>query len=259
MSEWRISGFSLGLSRAAHRKTWWKRYLSDDFKNAGIPRNIIRAIRIMIIEQKNYPNLMPVAVVTHFDALLGESQTPADIFAMLDTKFESPIGKDENTKTLVRDVLRQTGYKPTGRGKPASEYLVKAVSQGRLGTINVCVDILNIVSLHSGFPISVVDLDLVDEPLSIQPAAAETRFIFNASGQEIKLDGLVCLFDRQGPCANGVKDSQRTKTSDTTTRTLTIVWGVQALAEQVNATVSWYAELLRKVGARVEPASISVT
>ena len=42
-------------------------------------------------------------------------------------------------------------------------------------------------------------------------------------GQEIRIDGLVCLFDAEGPCANAVKDSQRTKTSDATTRTLSAV------------------------------------
>ena len=212
----------------------------------------------MQIQQENYPGLMAVAIMAVFDSPLGEGETPDEIFRMLDTQFESPISKHENTKTLVRDVLRQSGYKPTGRGKPASEYLVKAVSEKRLGTINRCVDVLNIASLHCGFPISVVDLDLTAEPLSIKPAPPETSFVFNASGQEIRLDGLVCLYDGQGPCANGVKDSQRTKTNDATTKTLSVFWGAQSLESQVNAGVAWYAELLRKVGATVEPVEIKI-
>lgn len=212
----------------------------------------------MKINQETYPGLMAVAITAIFDSPLGELKTPAEIFDMLDTQFESPIRKDENTKTLVRDVLRQTGYKPTGRGKPASEYLIKAVSEKRLGTINPCVDVLNIVSLHCGFPISVVDQDLVTDPITIKPAPPETSFVFNASGQEIRLDGLVCLYDATGPCANGVKDSQRTKTSATTTKTLSIFWGVQSLETQVDAAVAWYAELLRKVGATVEQAPVSM-
>ncbi len=213
----------------------------------------------MKILQEAYPGLMAIAITAVFDSPLGLSETPSEIFAMLDTQFESPIGKHEHTKTLVRDVLRQTGYKPTGRGKPASEYLIKAVSEERLGKINPCVDILNIVSLHCGFPISVVDLELVSDPLTIKPAPPETSFVFNASGQEIKLDGLVCLFDEAGPCANAVKDSQRTKTSATTTKTLSVFWGVQSLETQVNAGVAWYAELLRKVGAVVEQVPIALT
>jgi len=212
----------------------------------------------MEIHQETYPGLMAVTVSAVFDSALGELKTPAKILDMLDTQFESPINKDENTKTLVRDVLRQTGYKPTGRGKPASEYLIKAVSEKRLGSINPCVDVLNIVSLHCGFPISVIDLDLATDPLSIKPAPSDTSFVFNASGQEIRLDGLVCLYDANGPCANGVKDSQRTKTNDATTKTLSVFWGAQSLESQVNAGVAWYAELLRKVGATVEPVEIKI-
>ena len=213
----------------------------------------------MKIHQETYPGLKAVAVTAVFDSPLGKLETPAEIFEMLDTLAESPINKDENTKTVVRDVLRQTGYKPTGRGKPASEYLVKAVSEKRLGRINPCVDVLNIVSLHCGFPISVVDLDLITYPLTIKPAPPETSFIFNASGQEIKLDGLVCLFDAVGPCANGVKDSQRTKTNATTTKTLSVFWGVQSLETQVDVAVAWYGELLKKVGATVEQVPVSIT
>ena len=81
----------------------------------------------MKIHQEIYPGLKSVAVTAFFDSPLGNLETPAEIFGMLDTQFESPINKDENTKTLVRDVLRQTGYKPTGRGKPASEYLLSLI------------------------------------------------------------------------------------------------------------------------------------
>lgn len=212
----------------------------------------------MKIEQDNYAGLKTIAVQAVFKSALGQLQTPDEIFEMLDTDFVSPVRRADNTKTVVRDVLRQTGYKPTGRGKPASEYLIKAVSQKRLGKINPCVDVLNIVSLHSGFPISVVDLDLISLPLTIKPAPADTRFVFNASGQEIRLDGLVCLYDVDGPCANSVKDSQRTKTHATTTRTLTVFWGVAELESQLNSAVAWHAELLRNVGATIEPVPVVI-
>ena len=98
-------------------------------------------------------------------------------------------------------MLRVGGYKPTGRGKPASEYLVRAATEGVLGSINIAVDICNGVSLHSGFPISIVDLGRAREPFRIEIASEGAKFVFNASGQEIDLGGLVCLFDAEGPCA----------------------------------------------------------
>ncbi|MCA9693886.1 MAG: hypothetical protein KC636_30140, partial [Myxococcales bacterium] len=154
--------------------------------------------------------------------------------------------------------LRHGGYKPTGRGKPASEYLVRAAGEGALGSINLAVDVCNVVSLHSGLPISVVDTDLAAEPYSIAVAGPETSYVFNASGQEIRIDGLLNLCDAAGPCANAVKDSQRTKTHAGTRRTLSILWGTRAFPERTAAAVAWYAELLARAGAaRVETALLS--
>ena len=210
----------------------------------------------MIIEQEKDLLLKAVAVEAVFSSGLGAEKTPQTLLDMLAIEFSAPVSRDDSVKSAVRDMMRQHGYKPTGRGKPASEYLVKAVSEGRLGSINRCVDVLNVVSLHSGFPISVVDLDKVTQPLCIKTAQPQTSYIFNAGGQEIQVGGLFCLFDSEGPCANGVKDSQRTKTSDTTTRTLSVVWGTEVMADKVLAAVQWYVDLLRSVGAEISEATI---
>src|SRR6185295_8224828 len=124
---------------------------------------------------------------------------------------------DDAVRGAVRDLLRHGGYKPTGRGKPASEYLVRAAGEGTLGSINAAVDACNAVSLASGLPISLIDLDLATPPLRIAVASHGAAYVFNASGQEMALDGLLCVHDAAGPCANAVKDSQRTKTHAATT------------------------------------------
>jgi DNA/RNA-binding domain of Phe-tRNA-synthetase-like protein len=108
------------------------------------------------------------------------------------------------------------------------------------------------VSLHSGLPISVVDVGVLAPPLRIALGGKDDRYVFNASGQEIDLFGLPCLFDAQGPCANAVKDAQRTKTSADTRATLSIVWGAQALAAHVDAALAAYRELLSRAGAKTE-------
>jgi DNA/RNA-binding domain of Phe-tRNA-synthetase-like protein len=147
----------------------------------------------------------------------------------------------------VRDLLRLGGYKPTGRGKPSSEYLLGIAAQGPLPSINLAVDVCNAVSLHSGIPISVVDLDRVREPLSIRIAEKGSSYVFNAAGQTIDLGGLLCLFDAEGPCANAVKDAQRTKTHAGTTRTLSVVWSPRGYGG-----TAIYRRLLEQAGARTE-------
>ncbi|RKG97090.1 hypothetical protein D7V97_34770, partial [Corallococcus sp. CA053C] len=186
---------------------------------------------------------------------LGDLPAPAWLTALLQPGATAPLQSDDAVRGAVRDLLRHGGYKPTGRGKPASEYLVRASGDGSLGTINAAVDACNVVSLHSGLPISVVDLDRAKAPFRVGTAIQGDRYVFNASGQEIDLEGLLCLFDADGPCANAVKDAQRTKTDATTRRTLTLVWGTRELGDRSARAFAWYRELLERLGATVEPVS----
>src|SRR5688572_16451880 len=161
---------------------------------------------------------------------------------------------DDVTRAAVRDVLRHGGFKPTGRSKPSSEYLLRAEIDGTLrmeNPVNVAVGIGNGVSLHTGLPISVVDVAKTRPPLAVRIAGAGASYVFNPSGQTIDLEGLVCLFDADGPCANAVKDAQRTKTTGATTRTLFVVWGAKSLGDRTERTIAWLRELAERAGARV--------
>jgi DNA/RNA-binding domain of Phe-tRNA-synthetase-like protein len=159
---------------------------------------------------------------------------------------------DGEVREVVRRLLRHGGFKPAGRSKPASEYLVRAASENKLTPINVVVDVCNTVSLHSGLPISVVDLDRAQEPFRVGLALTGASYVFNASGQSIDLEGLLCLFDAEGPCGNAVKDAQRTKTTEVTTRTLSLIWGSVELPGRAEQTETWYRELLEKQSGKTE-------
>jgi len=212
-----------------------------------------------------HPLLDAGAFVTELDRPLGETKTPdplaqklrlVDPIAAPAIADEIPLHADDAVRSAVRDLLRHGGFKPTGRSKPASEYLIRAVTEGALASINLAVDACNVASLHSGLPISVVDLDRAKAPFSIAIVPAGTSYVFNASGQVIDLSGLVCLCDADGPCANAVKDAQRTKTNDATRRTLSIVWGTKRLPERTARTVAWYRALLESAGAKTSDAAL---
>src|SRR5437016_9293649 len=175
-----------------------------------------------------HPLLDLQTFVTEFPRPLVELPSPPALQALLSLDAEAPLTSDDAVRESVRALLRYGGFKPTGRSKPASEYLLKAVREGGLASINVAVDVCNVVSLHSALPISVVDLDRAREPFRVGVAPPGSSYVFNASGQSIDLGGLLCLFDADGPCANAVKDSQRTKTGLETRRTLSLVWGTVA-------------------------------
>src|SRR5262249_23713888 len=146
------------------------------------------------------------AFVTDFPRPLGEMPSPPALAALLAPEAEAPLRSDDGVRESVRALLRQGGFKPTGRSKPASEYLLKATREGLLSCINLAVDCCNVVSLHSGLPVSVVDLDRALPPLRVGLAPSGASYVFNAANQTIDLGGLLCLFDADGPCANAVKD-----------------------------------------------------
>lgn len=199
-----------------------------------------------------YPGLALQAVVLELPVALGELPSPDWLRDLLRVGAPSPFAPDEGVRVAVRDLLRRHGYRPTGRGKPSSEYLVAAVGDGRLGSINAVVDLGNVASLHSGLPISVVDLDKAQVPLRVDVPPVGSSYVFNQGGQEIDVGGLLSLFDAQGPCANAVKDAQRTKTSAATRRVVVVVWGV-AVGDRAVRAAAWVRELGERLGARHEP------
>jgi DNA/RNA-binding domain of Phe-tRNA-synthetase-like protein len=199
-----------------------------------------------------HPSLDTLAFTTTFPSALGALPSPEWLVALLKPDAAAPLSSDDTVRGTVRDMLRHGGYKPTGRGKPASEYLVRAAGDGSLGSINAAVDACNAVSLHSGLPISVVDLDRAKAPFRIGIAPEGAQYVFNLSGQSIDLAGLLCLFDAEGPCANAVKDAQRTKTNAESRRTLTVIWGAKELGDRTARAFAWYRELLERLGATVE-------
>jgi DNA/RNA-binding domain of Phe-tRNA-synthetase-like protein len=213
----------------------------------------------MTITIDPHPLLEAAVCVARFSAPLGEISSPDWLGKLLSLEAPTSFERSEELRAAVRDMLRFGGYKPTGRGKPAAEYLVRAATEGVLGPINPAVDVCNVVSLNSGLPISVIDLDRVVPPLGIGLAGAGRRYIFNAAGHEIDLEGLLCLHDAMGECANGVKDSERTKTNAETRNTLTVIWGVQGFREVTELAAEWYRELLGRLGARVEEVETVAT
>ena len=208
------------------------------------------------VSLEGHPLLDAACFSVNLDAPLSERPSPEWLLALLSLDAEAPLERSEEVRAATRDLLRHGGYKPTGRGKPASEYLVRAVGEGKLGSINLVVDACNVASLHSGVPISIVDTDLATPPLRIGIAPEGTRYVFNASGQEIDASGLLCLSDVEGPCANAVKDAQRTKTPPGTTRGLVVVWGSVAHEGRAAETAAWYRALLERAG--VQTADVAM-
>lgn len=122
----------------------------------------------------------------------------------------------EVRKKEIRNLLRTGGYKPSGRNKPAQEYLLRsATHHGSLPDINNAVDLLNLISLQSGIPISLVALNRIGTSLTLRFGEPGESYIFNAGGQELDVKGLICLCKEEDgktiPVGSPVKDSMEAK------------------------------------------------
>jgi DNA/RNA-binding domain of Phe-tRNA-synthetase-like protein len=204
-----------------------------------------------------HPLLEVDAFVTRFARPLAELATPAEILVLLEPQASAPICASDTVRAEVRSLLRHGGFKPAGRSKPASEYLHAVQHEGKFPEINAAVDACNVVSLHSGLPISLVDLDCTNGPLRIALAPMGTSYPFNPSGQLIDVGGLCCLLDAEGPTGTPVKDAQRTKTHPGTRNALSVIWGTRTLNGRTRKTGAWYRELVAQLpGATLEEVTL---
>ncbi len=165
----------------------------------------------------------------------------------------------QEVRQRVRGMLRHGKYKPSGRGKPASEFLLRAALSDAFPRVNGPVDVNNLVSLESGLPGSIFDADLSGRRLLIRRGAPGESYVFNPSGQSIDLQDLllVCRFADGAwePCGNPVKDSMETKIRPETRDVVAVLYA--PADEPVERWADRYAELLvrhcgaERVGFRV--------
>lgn len=159
-----------------------------------------------------------------------------------------PAGRRER----VRDLLRHGKYKPTGRGKPASEFLLTAARSGEFPLVSPLVDLNNLVSLETGLPCSIFDLDLTGNRLLVRWGLEQESYVFNRAGHEISLKDLLLVCRWTGkewePCGNPVKDSMATKVGPDTRGIMAVVYcpGDEDRAV-VDQTLSRFEGLVQRV------------
>jgi DNA/RNA-binding domain of Phe-tRNA-synthetase-like protein len=136
----------------------------------------------------------------------------------------TPLTQEEEAlRRGSRDILRNGSYKPTGRGKPASEYLLRAAREGSFPRVSGPVDANNLVSLRHCVAVSVWDVDRAGAgEFELRLGHRGEAYVFNPAGQSLSLRDLACGCAVNGgestPHVSPVKDSMSTKIADDTGR-----------------------------------------
>jgi DNA/RNA-binding domain of Phe-tRNA-synthetase-like protein len=195
----------------------------------------------------------PALIWAHDITPPGSSDTlPVYLQEILPEIDESPeTFWPEGLKKRVRDMLRYGKYKPSGRAKPSSELLLKMAASRDFPTVNAPVDINNYISLASGYPCSVFDLDKTGPELSLRRGLEGEEYTFNTAGHVIKLTDLLLVAHQidglSVPCGNPVKDSMATKVGPDTRTLVAVIYAPHDEPEErLNVWVEKYQELLRQ-------------
>jgi DNA/RNA-binding domain of Phe-tRNA-synthetase-like protein len=153
-------------------------------------------------------------------------------------------------KAAVRAMLRFGHFKPSGRSKPSSEYLLSAAIQNEFPLVNGPVDANNAISLRWGYPASIFDLELCGTELLVRRGAPGESYVFNNAGQIIDLHDLLCVCRKENdawmPCGNPVKDSMATKIRETTRHAAAVIYApVGNEGKDLEAAADAFASLLK--------------
>ncbi len=161
----------------------------------------------------------------------------ADLLNELASQGKKRDGYKPELRDAVRALLRQGGFKPSGRNRPANEFLLRQlIDSGGLNFILNLVDINNFLSLKHFLPMSVLDANKFKGCLTVRLGIKGERYIFNQSQQEIDLEGLIVLANKEGDSSialgSPVKDSMEGKVNLNTSSILTVVYAPTRLIEK---------------------------
>lgn len=172
-------------------------------------------------------NVAPQLQVVAIEADVINCDTPDDLWTELTQEALriaqlydlSQINKRPGI-AATRAAYKALGKEPN-RYRPSSEALCRRAVKGmELYRINVLVDIINLISMRSGYSIGGFDADCIQGDL-LRLGAGRTGEVFNAIGRgQLNIEGLPLYRDAVGGIGTPTSDEERTKLSIATRRLL---------------------------------------
>jgi DNA/RNA-binding domain of Phe-tRNA-synthetase-like protein len=145
----------------------------------------------------------------------------------------------------TRRLYKALGKDP-GRYRVASEALCRRIVRGLgLYRLTTLIDVVNLVSIKSGYPISGLDADkLIGDTLTMGVGEKDELYCGIGRGP-LNIEGLPVYRDAQGGVATPTSDEERTKFTPETKR---VQININAFAAEMplNEAVDWTAFLLEK-------------
>ena len=172
-------------------------------------------------------NVAPQLQVVAIEADVINCDTPDDFWTELTQEALRIAQRYDLSQINKRPGIAATraAYKALGkepnRYRPSSEALCRRAVKGmELYRINVLVDIINLISMRSGYSIGGFDADCIQGDL-LRLGAGRAGEVFNAIGRgQLNIEGLPLYRDAVGGIGTPTSDEERTKLSIATRRLL---------------------------------------
>jgi len=207
----------------------------------------------LLVEKKLEDAFIGVMTVRNVDIAASIPLLESRLTAILSERKNPLNENEEGIRQSVRKMLRRGVYRPTGRSKPASEYLIRAATKESFPRINCAVDVINYLSLKYLVPISLWDTDLAQsEQYTFRLGNEDEKYVFNHGGQEIKLHDLITGFsirdEVEQAIVNPVKDSLATKTTSESRNVAMAIYYPFADHSVLQTILREFSELMQHVG-----------
>lgn len=164
--------------------------------------------------------------------------------AELEKKLTPEIIREMPTVKANKDAYRKLGKDPN-RYRPSSESLLRRVANGKgLYFINNVVDILNLVSIDTGYSICGYDADKIEGDVVLGVGAKDEPYEGIGRGA-LNIEKLPVFRDEAGAFGTPTSDSVRTMVTEDTTRFLMIIIAFGNI-EVLERTMKDSVELYRK-------------
>jgi len=184
-------------------------------------------------------HLSDCRVVTSSDTLRkiydGVANTARERFS------ETPLG-EHPVAAGARRLFKSAGIDPS-RYRPSGEALVRRILKGQgLYHINCVVDINNICSIESLFPLGAYDRERIIGDVTIRLGASDE--VYRGIGKEINIAGKLVSADSEGAFGSPIADSDRTKISEDTKEVLVLLYAPESTDDSdIRNTLNRFAEL----------------
>lgn len=177
--------------------------------------------------------------------------------AAVEAEFKATYNIEQINKIPAIQATRQA-YKAFGkdpnRYRPSAEALCRRILKGmELYRINTLVDLINLVSIRTGYSIGGFDEDKIVGDITLTVGTADD--VFEGIGRGLlNIEGLPVYKDSVGGIGTPTSDNERTKLSMETTRLFMIINGYQGkagLTEAINYSVGLLDKYANATGVEV--------